>query len=342
MATATLPRRHPARRSLRPVPATSRAFAQALPWLLCSVSMTMVVLVGEVPWWTLPVFGFCVVWRYVIERRRLAMPSFLARLLVFVPMVIGMFAAYGTHLTATAMLTFLVALLSLKVLELRTPRDFTVVALLGYFMTLSAFFYSQSLVISLYLGVALLGNTVALVRGHGGGQGSAVANARLALVMIMQSLPIVVLLFIIFPRVQGSFFRRFGADSRGVTGMSSHLQPGSFSSLAQSTETAFRAKILTAGPPLAVSQLYWRGLVMDVCEHGLSWRTSDLGMGTPGKEPSARNIRRVRQQITLVPQGNAGCSRWTIRWRCIPIPIPARPSRICTCCAAPRSWWVTA
>ena len=125
------------------------------------------------------------------------------------------------------------------------------VALLGYFMTLSAFFYNQSLVISLYLGAALLGNTVALVRAHGGsGRGNLAATTRLSVVMILQTLPLVVLLFIIFPRVQGTFLKRLGDDSKGVTGMSSHLQPGSFSSLAQSTETAFRAKI-TSGNPTA-------------------------------------------------------------------------------------------
>ena len=306
MATATLPR-PPARRSLRPVPAASRAFSQALPWLLGSISLTMAPLAGEVPWWALTVFGFSVAWRYVVERWRLAMPGLLARLLVFVPMVLGIVSAYGTHITATAMLTFLVSLLSLKVLELRSPRDFTVVALLGYFMALSAFFYSQSLIVSLYLGAALLGNTVALVRAHGGsGPASVAVTGRLALVMILQSLPVVVLLFIIFPRVQGTFLKRFGGDPRGVTGMSSHLQPGSFSSLAQSTETAFRAKILPQGSTLPVSQLYWRGLVMDVCERGLSWRSSDVGLSSIGDVPPVPNARRVRQQITLVPQGE----RW--------------------------------
>ena len=306
MATATLSR-PPARRALRPVPATSRAFSQALPWLLGSVSMTMAVLVGQVPWWTLAVFAACVAWRYVIERQRLAMPGLLARLLVFTPMMLGMFWAYGGHLSAAAMLTFLIGLLSLKVLELRSPRDFTVVALLGYFMTLSAFFYNQSLIVSLYLGAALLGNTVALVRAHGGnGRANLAATTRLSVVMILQTLPIVVLLFIIFPRVQGTFLKRLGGDSKGMTGMSSHLQPGSFSSLAQSTETAFRAKITSGGPPLAVSQLYWRGLVMDICEHGLSWHSSELGRPSDEKTPASKAARRVRQQITLIPQGE----RW--------------------------------
>ena len=269
--------------------------------------MTMAVLAGEVPWWTLAVFAACVVWRYVIERQRLAMPSFIARLLVFVPMMLGMFWAYGGHPSATAMLTFLIGLLSLKVLELRSPRDFTVVALLGYFMTLSAFFYNQSLLVSLYLGAALLGNTIALVRAHGGnGQANVAATMRLSVVMILQTLPIMILLFIIFPRVQGTFLKRLGGDSKGVTGMSSHLQPGSFSSLAQSTETAFRAKITSGGATLAGPQLYWRGLVMDFCERGLSWHSSELGRPTDKKASVVRSTRRVRQQITLIPQGE----RW--------------------------------
>ena len=306
MATATLSRPL-ARRALRPVPATSRAFSQALPWLLGSVSMTMAALVGEVPWWTLAAFAACVGWRYVIERQRLAMPSFLARLLMYVPMMLGTFWAYGGHPSATAMLTFLIGLLSLKVLELRSPRDFTVVALLGYFMTLSAFFYNQSLVVSLYLGAALLGNTVALVRAHGGsGRGNLAATTRLSVVMILQTLPLVVLLFIIFPRVQGTFLKRLGDDSKGVTGMSSHLQPGSFSSLAQSTETAFRAKITSGNPTLPFPQLYWRGLVMDFCERGLSWHASELDRPADKKTPAVSNVHRIRQQITLIPQGE----RW--------------------------------
>ena len=60
------------------------------------------------------------------------------------------------------MLAFLIALISLKILELRSARDFTVVALLSYFMVLSAFFYNQSLALSLYLVVAIAANTVAL------------------------------------------------------------------------------------------------------------------------------------------------------------------------------------
>ena len=289
---------------LKPV---TPAFSSALPWLLGSVTLTMAALIGQVPAWSLLAFAACVGWRFVIERRRLTMPNFFARLLVFVPMTLAVLWTYGTHPTATGMLTFLVALMSLKVLELRSPRDFTVVGLLGYFMTLSAFFYNQSLLLSLYLGVSLLANTMALIRAHSGnGTGNVCTSFRLGMIMILQALPLVMLLFIIFPRVQGTFLRRLGGDPRGLTGMSEHLQPGSFSSLAQSTETAFRAKIIARGTPLTASQLYWRGLVMDVCEHALSWRSSEAGPAVESKGPLPTGTEPVEQQITLMPQSE----RW--------------------------------
>ena len=143
--------------------------------------LTMSALGGQGPSWALLVFAARVSWRYIGERRKLLLPNFAVRLLVFVPMTLAVLWTYGTRPTASGMLTFLVALMSLKVLELRSPRDFTVVSLLGYFMTLSAFFYSQTLLISLYLGVALLMNSVALIRApFGDRHGLAIAAGRRA------------------------------------------------------------------------------------------------------------------------------------------------------------------
>ena len=100
------------------------------------------------PAWTLLAFAGCAGWRLVAERRRSALPSLPLRLAVFLPMAGGVVLTYGTHFDAASMLAFLVALLSLKILELRSARDFTVVSLLGFFMTLSAFFYNQSFALS--------------------------------------------------------------------------------------------------------------------------------------------------------------------------------------------------
>ena len=206
------------------------------------------------------------------------------------------------------MLTFLIALLSLKVLELRSLRDFTIVALLGYFMVLSALFYEQSFALCLYLAVVVLLNSAALIRCHGGLQ-KTWPTVRLALGMGVQALPLVVLLFVVFPRVQGTFLRRFSSGDKGQTGMSDHLQPGSFSSLAQSNELAFHA-LVESGRPVTQNQLYWRGLVLDLCNQSMSWRALPPLSGTPAAEPATLSQQDHATHHLGWATESIGCMPW--------------------------------
>ena len=303
--TLTAPFQRTARRrpGLRPLTTPSSvAFRLALPWLLGSLAMIMGSLVTLVPSWTLLVFAGCTLWRLRIEQRHGSMPSMPIRALVFLPVAFLLIRTYGARPTASGMLAFLISLISLKILELRSPRDFTIVALLSYFMVLSAFFYSQSLALSLYLVVAIAANTVALIRCHSGGRREVWPALRLAAGLSLQSLPLVILLFVVFPRVHGDFLRQFNG-AQPQTGMSDHLTPGSFSSLAQSNELAFRAKI-GEGKTVAAGELYWRGLVLEICEHSMSWRAVETGQVPPPPDKSIPG--RIEQQITLIPQGE----RW--------------------------------
>ncbi len=258
----------------------------------------MAALIAQVPLWTLAIFVGCAVWRLWLDRTGGELPTMPVRLAVFGPAALGVFLTYGSNPGAAGMLAFLTALLSLKVLELRTARDLTVVSLLGYFMTLSAFFYDQSLALNLYLAVALLANTIGLIRCHA----RSTAGVRLALGISLQALPLAALLFVIFPRIEGNFLRRLGGATTGLTGMSEHLEPGSVASLVQSDLPAFQATIKVAGGVLPARSLYWRGLALDICEGGLTWRARGaLPYTTP--TPAAKSAGRIEQQIILRPHG---------------------------------------
>ena len=173
-------------------------------------------------------------------------------------------------------------------------------------MTLSAFFYSQSLALFAYLAAALFANVVSLIRCHGTGQGRVPwPSMRLGVGMILQALPLVVLMFIIFPRVQGTFLLRMSNPNTGLTGMSDHLQPGTFGSLVQSDDMAFRAQI-NGGQALPQSDLYWRALVLEISDSSMSWRATE-----PSRLPRRQTLPgkvsdRVEQQITIMPHGE----RW--------------------------------
>ena len=311
MATSVFSKPAPAARRFRfgrrkrPRPvvrASDTPFRAALPSLLASLFLTLLPLIGQVPVWTLLLFGVCTGWRYWLEKRDLPLPPLILRLLLFVPVAFLILRTYGSHPNATGMLAFLIALLSLKVLELRSLRDFTIVALLGYFMVLSALFYEQSFALCLYLAAVVLLNASALIRCHGGVR-SFWPSVRLALGMGLQALPLVVLLFVIFPRVQGNFLRGLGTGNKGQTGMSDHLQPGSFSSLAQSNELAFRALIVSS-KPLTQGQLYWRGLVLEVCEQSMSWRGALQPTIPVTPERTVAPGDLIEQTITLLPTGD--------------------------------------
>ena len=303
--TLVSPRPNTKRRpGLRPVSTPiSLAFRVALPWLLGSLAMILSTLIGQIPWWTLVVFAGCAYWRLRTERRGGALPTMLVRALIFLPVAVLLVRTYGARPSAGGMLAFLIALISLKILELRSSRDFTIVAVLSYFMVLSAFFYNQSLTLSLFLALAIAANTVALILCHSGGRREVWPALKLAAGLVAQSLPLVVLLFVVFPRVHGDFLRQFNGTAQGQTGMSDHLTPGSFSSLAQSNELAFRAKI-GGGKTVPAGQLYWRGLVLEVCDHSMSWRAIEPGETPPRNGKPAPGW--IEQQITLIPQGE----RW--------------------------------
>ncbi len=298
-------------------------FNQALPFLLGSLILCTATLTGQVNGSILLIFLGCAVWRLLAERREWALPSMVVRTAIFLPSVGLVALLYGVQPSAGSLLAFLIVLLALKVLELRNARDFTVVALLGYFMVLSGLFYDQSFALCLYLFVAVLLNTVALIRVHLGPAPRAFWPVmRLAFGLLLQAAPLVVLLFIIFPRVQVSFMRRLTNGNNGTTGISDHLQPGSIESLAQTDETAFRARIKSR-EKLPPAELYWRGVVLSRSEGDMSWRP-----GSSPAMPPKFNLRTaaslwwsvrcllvpprgpsesgIEQAITAIPQGE----RW--------------------------------
>jgi transglutaminase-like putative cysteine protease len=145
-----------------------------------------------------------------------------------------------------------------------------VVIFLGYFVCLTAFLFSQDLLLVLYALVLVWILTTALVSVH-----RATARIRdlrplrLAGVMLLQSVPLMLVLFFLFPRI-GPLWSVPLKSHTAQTGMSDSLRPGDVSQLSQSAEVAFRVQFDGDIPP--ASELYWRGLVMSRLD-GDTWRS---------------------------------------------------------------------
>jgi hypothetical protein len=197
----------------------------------------------------------------------------------------------------------LLILLSLKLLETNTVRDFQVLVLLGWFLCLCGLFFSQDLTTWIYLsGVGAL-LAASLIRFHSAPScGGLFRSLGVALKMVVQALPIVLLLFLFFPRTQGGFRLQFNRSLNAVTGMSDQLSPGSFARLTQNENIAFRAEFLDGKLP-SLSQLYWRGAVFWRGD-GLTWIRGRTDLGVEG---SIRPLEgpAIRQKISLMPHGGS-------------------------------------
>jgi protein-glutamine gamma-glutamyltransferase len=164
-----------------------------------------------------------------------------------------------TVLGREAGVTMLVALMALKTLELRARRDALVVFFLGFFLVLTNFLYSQSLFTGLWMLVALWGLLTALVLAHMPvgrpplWRAGAIAARAAAL-----GVPLMVLLFVLFPRM-GPLWG-LPQDAGGRTGLSGSLRMGLMAQMAEDDAIALRLRFEGEVPP--TGQLYFRGPVL--------------------------------------------------------------------------------
>ncbi len=163
-------------------------------------------------------------------------------------------------------LNLLALMCGLKPFEIRTERDRMVSLFLAYFLVVTSLFFDDSLVMTLYMALSVLVTTSVLIYvNHPGGRFK--AHVKLAGWIMAQAIPLMAVLFMVFPRVQGSLWT-VAQPAVAKTGFSDNLTPGSVLHLVRSDEIAFRANFKTGIP--APGHLYWRGVVFTRFD-GTSW-----------------------------------------------------------------------
>ncbi|MBI5722158.1 MAG: DUF3488 domain-containing transglutaminase family protein [Burkholderiales bacterium] len=189
-----------------------------------------------------------------------------------------------TLLGREAGVTMLVALLALKTLELRARRDALVVFFLGFFLLLTQFLYSQSLLTGLWMLLALWGLLSALVLAHMPvGRPSLGVAAGVAARATALGLPLMAVLFALFPRI-GPLWG-LPQDAAGKTGLSGTLRLGGVAQLANDDAVAFRLRFF--GPRPLDRQLYFRGPVLSTT-NGREWTRL---------VPTVAPMQRVRAEL---------------------------------------------
>ncbi|MBC7697363.1 MAG: DUF3488 domain-containing transglutaminase family protein [Bacteroidia bacterium] len=259
---------------------------QQLLWLLLSLSITFTVYTFNLNNWVPAFFVFFATWRYLIEKKHWPFPKLWLRLPITFAGGLAVLATYGSLFGRDASLALFAVMISLKLLETKSKRDFIIMVILGYFLTVNTLLFTQAIWVILTITLALVGLTACLiVTSHAGSTYSDAENlftwkaqAKLAGHLLLQAVPIMLVLFVLFPRIPGPIWGIPQDAYSGMTGLSDSMEPGNISQLSLSSKIAFRAEFKSAIPPN--NQLYWRGPVL-WHQTGRSWHISSEKLDIP-------------------------------------------------------------
>lgn len=287
-----------------------------LLWMAAALLFTLPPFFDSLVSWVPSVFFVSLALKFWMEPRGYRLRSVVLKLVLVTIAFAAVFVSYGAVRSVEAGISLLVVLMSLKILEAHTAREFRVMVLIGWMLCSCGFFLSQDLATALGLLLAFVLLVVALIEFHRGtSPGMVWPPVRTTCKLLLQALPLVVLFFLLFPRVNtGLRFELRFLGSPNI-GFSDRLSPGSIAALTNSSEIAFRAEF-PGSSTRPTGPMYWRGVVMWDC-NGMDWRapyapSSKSPTSTPdfadnhGLSVQSPKAKEIQQRITLPPNG----ARW--------------------------------
>ncbi len=246
---------------------------QCFGWLLAAQIALISPHVSRLPIWIAVGWLLCALWRVQVHRGQWSQLGRIVKTLVVIASLAGIRWSYGGFIGLEPTVALLIACFSLKLIEAATRREAYLLLFLGYFVAATEFLFEQGLGTVLYMIVPILLLTSALIALH---QDDPLRFSwqplRHAATMSAQALPLMLLLFLVFPRI-GPLWKVPLPGNEARTGMSDTMAPGDIAQLSQSDALAFRAVFSDRVP--AQRELYWRGLVLDHFD-GRAWRAGDF------------------------------------------------------------------
>jgi len=294
----------------RPSPADAPALA-TLAGVFAILALVLAPHALRLPPWLTAAVAAAGAWRLTLAHRGAALPPRVLRLLATAAGTLGVlataagtlgvYAQYGTLAGLDAGVALLAAMAGLKLLETERRRDLIVVLYLAYFLVITQFLYSQGALTAVYMLVVVWAATAALISvNRSTGMPLERRHARTAASLLAQALPIMVVLFVLFPRLPGPLWQMPDDAYAARTGLDDSMAPGAVSQLSQSDEVAFRVRF--DGEPPPHRERYWRALVLAGYD-GERWER----VSRRGEPPALRTGgAALAYEVTLEPHNR----RW--------------------------------
>jgi len=255
-----------------PAPATPAAELARLQWTTAIVAGATLPHWPTLPFWAPLLLGVAIAWRLAIAALEWPVPVRTLRLLLALAAFCAVLFSYRTINGVEAGSALLVVMIALKVLESKGHRDQLVLIMLSYFLLFASLLTPRGPFTAVYLLLLLWLTTVGLLQlSRRGPLLQLRSTGALAGRLLLQSLPLMLALFVLFPRLPGPLWAIQGTSTSATSGLGDTVNPGDITSLALSDEIAFRAQFLSTPPP--ARDLYWRGPSMTNFD-GRTWSMS--------------------------------------------------------------------
>ncbi len=275
------------------------SLTNSLPWTTGALLVAYLPLAMAKPVWVSLLVLTCALLRLYMEFRRLRLMPAWIRTPIGIACFIAVLQAYGGINGVGPGGALLSVMAALKLLETHNQRDQFVLLFICLFMVLASFLQEQHLWSLGYLFGAftlILAAWSAVAR-----EGAALPgmwHARQAGHAMLLALPVLLAMWILFPRVPGPFWAIPTETSSGNTGLSSTMSPGDISKLSESSAVAFRARF--EGAPPAQGLLYWRAIVMHRFD-GRSWSADEPVYSSPVSDSINGRGDLTNYSVTMEP-----------------------------------------
>lgn len=239
---------------------------------LCfSVLSALLLVCLEIESWALALSFVLLFFRFGAEKKWWRpLSTFWVNILSIVGLVL-VWTQFRTLLGQEASSTLLVLLSSLRISDFRNERDEKFLILIGFILVALKFLFNMDALWFPIGGLVFLSLWRSLLPNEPDEMES---PWKLTLSVALKSLPIVIILFFVFPRVQVPWARNLGPKIP-LSGMSDSISPGDIADLTLNQETAFRAKFSSFKP--VMRDLYWRGAVLEKMDN-FRWNKTDEGI----------------------------------------------------------------
>lgn len=243
----------------------------AVIWQLIAFGAVLLPHLSWLPTWLITLCLLTPAARLMIHSGRWPLPHWSLKALLVVLVAAGLVLTFSRETGMRATVALLIAGLALKMVEIYRRRDALVLLYVALFVCATGFLFHQSILAALHGLLAVLLVVAALNSVQQDPlRTDLLRPLKRALRLLAFSLPMMLVLFIVFPRI-GPLWSVPLDRQAARTGLAEEMAPGDISRLTQSAQLAFRATF--DGPPPPAEQRYWRSLVLTDFD-GRTWRRS--------------------------------------------------------------------